>query len=663
MKSGILSFNKGLFLQHTRSVLWISVFFLLSQIVLLPLGMLVVLRDEWGVKAILDEKPENILLTISFAVQYITYMVFPVLAGIILTSYMTKKGSSDFVHSLPFKRSTLLTHVYAAGAISLAVPVLINTVILLVMRPFVHPITYTIGNIVEWAGLSMFIVLFMFIATVLIGLFIGPAILQGVMAYGIFVLPAALIVITVTNARYFIKGLAVEAYTAKIMEDGIFLVRAGSYETRPFGGTEWAVYIAVAAVTVAVSYYVYKVRPAEAGDETIVFPFFRWTFIFVLTFVAMMIGGMYFAVLLSGTIGWMIAGYVIGALAAYTLLQMIVQKSLRLIWPWKGFVFYTALVIVLIIPGTIFAKSYEQAIPDTNEIEKVYIGDSAEPFVNEFYMEEQKTLLKPNAGFMTGADSIEQVREVHTALMEEHNGSRLMDSYSVTIIYSLKDGSRMQRQYMVSPEVIADATGEIRKNPEFIKASSSLFALKNPNEITYLSIYNGATGSQMANVAEKATVDALRKALEQDMLMRESRMFSINYYASAGSLDLSIGKNRTQTNLYHDISLSDKQTIEAIREHVPNGELFASAEMVEEAYIVKAESPEEKQKLNDFIWSGEENPDLKEMPLEYEQVKSINEIRKLMNPDRLVEESERLLILKWKGNPGYTTITMVGLKE
>ncbi|MCP3761293.1 hypothetical protein NLX67_02665 [Domibacillus sp. A3M-37] len=663
MKSGILSFNKGLFLQHTRSVLWVSVFFLLSQIILLPLGILVVLRDEWGVKSLLDTNPDNVLITISFAIQYMTYMIFPVLAGIILTSYMTKKGSSDFMHSLPFKRGMLLTHVYAVGAVSLLAPILINAAILLLMRPFVQPITYTAGDVAEWAGVSMFIVLFMFIVTVLIGLFIGPAILQGVMAYGVFVLPAALIVMTLTNARYFINGLAVESYTSKIMEDGIFLVRAGGYETRPFSGMEWAIYIAIAAVIVAISYYVYKVRPAEAVDETIVFPFFRWAFIFILTFAAMMIGGIYFGELLGGTIGWMIAGYLIGALAGYTLLQMVVQKSLRLIWPWKGFVLYAALIIVLLIPGTIFARSYEKATPDTSEIEKVYIGDSTEPFSNLFYMEEQNDLKNADAGFMTSADSIEQVRRVHEQLMTFENSVSAMESYPVTITYGMKDGSRMQREYRVSAAELAHATSDLRKNAEFIKASDPLFALKKGSAITYLSIYNSATESQMANVAEKEAVEAIRSAIEKDALSGEADMFSTNSNSSAGAIDFYVGKE-SSTNIYSNVHLNDEYTIAAIRKYVPNGDSFASAANVDKAFIVTAANEEEKQALNEFIWNEEgKEPDWSKLPLDYEQVKSGREIEQLMNPAMLTEDSSRLLLLKWKSSSGNVNVSVTALKK
>jgi ABC-2 type transport system permease protein len=663
MKSGILSFNKGLFMQHMRSILWISIFFLLSQIVLMPLGLMTALRDELKLEYLLQTDYRNFLFSFTYELQYLSYLVFPVIAGIVLTSYMTKKGSSDFMHSLPFKRGTQLFHVYAAGFALLALPILINAVILLMMRPFVKPITYSVGNLLEWLGVSLFITLFMFIVTVMIGLFIGPALLQGIMVYGILVLPAGLIVMTLANARYFVNGLAVDSYTLKVMTDGIFLVRAGAFAERPFSGMEWVIYLVLAAVIVAVSFYVYKVRPAEAVDEAIVFPFFRWAFIFVLTYVAMLIGGLYFSQFLGGSLAWTIAGYVIGAFAGYTLLQMIVQKSLRLVWPWKGFAFYVLAILIILIPGTFAGKSYEKAVPEADEVEKVYIGDSIEPFEHNFYTEEID-LKKADAGFMKGADSIEEVQNVHAQLIDLGIGVSDYEGSPVSITYGLKDGSRVQRQYMVSFEEMDHITDDLRKNAEFIKASNPLFAIAAPEKITYLSGYDNTTGVQLANVAGKEDIEAIRAALEKDALSGEADQFNMNFNSSAGSIELWVGKE-SQTQISVNVDLDDEHTIQAIRKHFPGGESFASAANVEKAFIVTADTEEQKKELSDFIWSdNEEEPEWSNLPLPYEQVKDTAVIKQLIDPGGLTEDSSRLLVLKWKGNGsiGYT-VSVVGLKE
>lgn len=660
MKSGILSFNKGLFLQHSRSVLWISAFFLLSQIVLLPLKMFVMLRDPFSLQAILEQNPGNILFTVSFDIQYLSYLVFPVLAGIVLTNYMTKKGSADFMHSLPFKRETLLLHIYLAGAAALAAPLLLTAVLLLIIGPFVQPLGYTVGNIAEWLAISCFIVLCLFFVTVLTGLFIGPAILQGVMAYGIFMLPAGLVILTLANARYLIKGFAADSYLNTLIEKGIFLFRAGSYPRQPFSVTEWAIYLGIAAAVAIVSFYVYKIRPAEAADETIVFPFFRWAFIFVFTFAAMLVGGMYFAEILGGSAGWMIAGFVIGAAAGYALLQMIVRKSLRLIWPWKGFAFYTAVIAVLLIPGTIFAKSYETALPAEEEIKKVYVGDSPEPFAHVFYMEEHE-LKNEEAGFMTGSQSIKQVRDVHAALK---NMEKNTEEYGqeVTIIYVLKDGTRMQRQYSVAAAEVKKATADLRKNPEFIRASHPLFALGKQAKINYLTVYDHSMGNQLSNVAEKNAVEAIQTAVKKDALTSESNLFGAYDYTTVGMVDFFVGE--TGMSLASTVRLSDEHTIKAIREFVPNGKAFAAASHVEKAFIVKINSEDEKQQLHEFIGTAEKQElDWSSQAFEYTQVTNREKIETLLDPAGLTENSSQLLVIKWKSNMEFMNYTVTGLRE
>ncbi|HEY9577066.1 MAG TPA: hypothetical protein VIR64_05285, partial [Pseudobacillus sp.] len=217
MKSGILSFNKGLFQQHARSVLWISIFFALALLIVLPLGMWMVFMNAESLESYLPPEGKNGVFTFSYPFQYITFLVFPIVTGLVLTSYMTKKGSSDFMHSLPFKRETLLTHVYAAGSVALIVPVMLTGIVLMLIRPLIKPPLYTVSDIIGWIGISLLIVLLLFAVTVFVGLFIGSTLIQGVMSYGILILPGALIMLALGNARFFINGLAADAYIDRVM--------------------------------------------------------------------------------------------------------------------------------------------------------------------------------------------------------------------------------------------------------------------------------------------------------------------------------------------------------------------------------------------------------------------------------------------------------------
>ncbi|KIL77294.1 ABC transporter permease [Bacillus badius] len=657
MKSGILSFNKGLFQQHVRSVLWISIFFVLALLIILPLGMWMVFLNTETPEELLPAKGKNGLLHFFYGFQYVTFLVFPVITGLVLTSYMTKKGSSDFMNSLPFKRETLLTHVYAAGGAALTLPVVLNGIVMLLIRPFIKLPLYTISDVFSWMGLSLVIILLLFAVTVFVGLFIGSTLLQGVMAYGIFILPGALIMLVLSNARFFVNGLAADAYIENVFQEGIFLIRGSLIENKPFSGLELTLYIALIVVLVAVSYFVYKIRPAEAVDETIAFPFFRSLFIFSLTLMAMLTGGLYFAEFLDGAFGWTMFGCLIGAFAGYTIMQMIVQKTLRLAWPWKGFVLYIAALLVLLVPTVIFANIYEKKVPEENEVTSVYIGDHF--FDNASYIPDSVAIDKAMTGELKERESIQQAISLHKQLVKKGKPSR-QRGYPVGIKYKLKDGSQVQRHYYVESKQLAGITEEIRNNPEFKRKSNPLFTISRPEKISYLTVVETQATRQLRVTEQKEMMDLLQM-MKNDALNETSPQFKEYDFSYVGEVQVWFTDGEM---LSVPIYLGQEQTVNYIRQKVKGGSSFASAEQVLEAYILTTDTEERRQQFIDYMNENsfvDQASPLGDFPVPAQQVKDPAQLKKLLDPANLSDEdSSKKLLVRWRGNK---EVSAVGIRE
>ncbi|MFK2826048.1 DUF6449 domain-containing protein [Bacillus sp. B190/17] len=660
MKSGISSFNKGLFQQHVRSVLWVSIFFTLALLVVLPLFIWMIFMKEEALEYYFQGNYKNGLLAFSYSVQYIIFMIFPVITGLILTNYLTKKGSSDFMHSLPFKRKTLLSHVYMAGGTALVLPILLNGIVLTMMRPLIKPAVYTIGDVAGWMGLALLIVLMMFVVTVFVGLFIGSPLLQGVMTYGIFILPGALIMLFLANASFFINGLAADAYIDKVMSKGIFLVRAAMIVEKPFSGIELTVYIGLAVLLAVLSYVVYKARPAEAVDETIVFPFFRWLFIFSFTLAAMLIGGLYFAEFLDGALGWTILGYIIGAFAGYTILQMIVQKTLRLTWPWKGFVLYIAVLVVLFIPIAVFTGFYEKKVPAENEVVKVYVGDNiAYDLFDMGGLPNSIAIDKKSMGYMEGRESIHQTIDLHKQLIKNGHLSR-QRGYQIGIAYKLKDGSRVERQYYVEMEQLNELTKELRDNQEFKRKTSLIFAISRPEKISYLAVADYWNGTNQMRVTDQKEMAALIRAMKHDALNERSRRFKDYDFSNVGEVQVWFTDGQMMSV---PIYLDQAQTMNYIRQKVKGGSGFFSMEQVEEAYILTTDTQERRRQLVDYIHESsdlEKESVLIDFPIPAKKVTDPKQLKQLLDPARLSQDSRQTLLIRWKGNK---EISAVGIKE
>ncbi|MEW9503185.1 hypothetical protein [Jeotgalibacillus marinus] len=502
MKSGILSLNKALFQQQLRSISWITIFFTLALIVVLPLAILVKNYPEEYIFQGFHISSGGFNGVFNFYIQFqlVIYTTFPVLLSIILVNYTTKKAATDFMHSLPFTRQTVLNINYLVGALTLLFPLILTAGLMAILRPFLYFPFYSWMEIVEWVAISYFIVLVIFIFTMTIGMFVGNSLLHAGLTYLSIYVPATTVALVLLNMHYYVNGLALFTYTKKLMVNGIFFVRLFVLPDRPFTGFEYVIYTLIAAVLVVISYIAYAKRPSEATDQSIVFPFFRHVFLYGLTFFAMLVAGFFFSEIRQNTLAWTIVGYVLGAFIAYTVLQMILQKTLHLVWPWKGFIAYGVSVALLIIPINIVGGVYAKEVPNVSEVESVELRNL---HAGVEWM---------NAGSMMNDESIEQVINIHQAVVADQDISSRFDGTPIVINYKLKNGNSLIREYSVDRNHLETLTEDLRINEEFKKTYEPIFKIKNHTDLTYVEV-----PGLNQRVAELDKIEELVKVIKQDV--------------------------------------------------------------------------------------------------------------------------------------------------
>ncbi|MGD7044872.1 hypothetical protein [Jeotgalibacillus proteolyticus] len=614
MKSGILLWNKGLFQQQARSITWIAVFFTLALIIMLPLSILIdhltrVASGQFSRSYYYYNDQINPVFEFSFAFQLILYAIFPILLGIILVNFTTKKSATDFMHGLPFTRQTILTNTYLAGTAALLVPLLITGALLAILLPFLNDSFYNFVDILSWMGLSFLIVLLLFIFAITIGMFVGNGLLHAGLAYLMIFVPAGLIVLVLYNLQYYVKGLALTNYADTIMTNGIFFVRLAMLIDDPFSLTEYATYTLIAAVLTAASYIAYTKRPSEATDQTIVFPFFRYLFLYVLTFFTMLVAGFFFSEIQQGNFAWAVVGYILGAFIGYTILQMILQKTLRLVWPWKGFVIYGVFVALLIIPVNFAAGFYENAVPEASEVQSVSI--------NNMYQDSE-------VRYMESPESIEQVIALHETLAEVAVSNTYNIDY-ISIDYKLKDGGTLSREYRVPYELVADLTAELRRSEEYKLMNEPIFRMQENNEISYLSLslHDSAEETRITNMTQ---IQELMDAIEKDVRETPSRwQFSSgneNYFGSIffEGLDEQY-QSHTSVSLYMDYT----NTIEWLKENGYSDEML-SPEQLDSVIVLPDMNEDLRMIVDDIMYNnGDINqlPDPKYVATDNEEIQAI----------------------------------------
>ncbi|RKL66631.1 hypothetical protein CR203_15210 [Salipaludibacillus neizhouensis] len=535
MKSKISLWNKALFNLQLRTVTWFGILLTLALLVMLPISIFVQ-EVRFGPESNLwfysANSTLNTLSEFSLPFQLIVFAIFPVLLGIVLLNYSTKKEATYFMHSLPFTRQTLLTNTYLAGFVALLSPILITGIVLGILRFFLEDPFYSFVDLFAWIGLSTFILVFVFIVTMMIGILVGNGLLHGALTYTVIAVPALLIVLTLLNLQYFISGVALTSYTETLVTKGIFFVRLTDLYTNSFSILEYVIYIFIMVSLVLLSYLMYAKRPSEASDQAIVYPVVRSIFLYGLTYFAMLASGVYFTEALQGGFAWTMFGYVLGAFIAYTILQMILQKAIRLTWYWKGFLGYVVVIVLLMIPVNIGGGVYENKIPTTATVESVAIYSSYS-YGNEESGEVPR---------LTDELSIEQVTELHKELKDyDHDDEEFYSWNTITFDYKLEDGSSLRREYSLG-ETGSKVTEDLRNNAEFKQAYDPIFQL-NDLDVTYASIHGNLQGDEK-RISDPEELQTLINLLEEDVTENPSQVLAQENAVSLGDLQFNIARGK-----------------------------------------------------------------------------------------------------------------------
>ncbi|ADI00680.1 hypothetical protein [Salisediminibacterium selenitireducens] len=575
MKSEILSLNKSLFRMQLSTVSWIGSFLAIALLIVLPVS---ILTRELSAVGQMNETPGlfagsdlNTLMAFSYPFQLSIIAVFPVLVSVVLMNFMTKKQATDLMHSLPFTRIHILKHLYVTGLSVLTGATLLTGLALLIVRPFLEQQFYSYTDIGVWMMMTLFMMVLMFSLSMFTGILVGNSLLHGTLTYVLIFVPALLVILAIVNLQYFILGLAQSAYIETIGLNGILFARWIEMTNRPLVWQEYLIHGGIAITLIALSFLFYRWRHSEATEETIVFTGVRHVFLYGLTFFFMLIAGLYFSEVLGGGLVWTFIGYFIGAVVAYTFLQMIIQKALRLKWPWKGFLAYALTIAVLMVPVQITASVYENTIPEPADIAygKVYA-----PYTSFTNQEEERRIME--------TETLAAMTALHQSLIDHARTTEPDSWHRISLEYRLENGRTLQREYTVSDQFLREETLGIRETEEFKRAYDPAF-LAGELDLTFATVHGDLRNSDGDNrIAGQEDLDQLLEALQADAENRPSYALSSNQYAGIGSIQFEAVGNE-----WLSITLTDAD-VETIRFLDERGfsDILMTAENIEEIHVM-----------------------------------------------------------------------------
>ena len=462
--------------------------------------------------------------------------IFTMLAAVVVFRYMHLVNAAAVCHSLPVTRGQLYIGHLISGYILAAVPVVVNSIILMILS---KPVYYdenmyyssateairgrdmfTVKAVLVTMLLLLLIMLFVYVISVFAGMLCGTSVMHTIGAVGLNVLAPALLAFVCEYAQLFFYGFSTSSAMRHTIKLSTPVLSISSMRTRAFPNSDSInilpviVYILIAAVIVAAGYFLYRQRKLENAAEPLAFRFMVPVVCGLITFFAATLIGL-FAGEESRFFIWFIAGTAV----FYILSRMLALKTTRVFNrnTFKAFGVYAVIIAVFISIFAFDVTGYENRIPKEADIK------SASTDILSRYIQTDR---EANRAEFTSKENIENIRNLHREFLLRKSGAVIsgsLDSFlgdsERSCSYTLKNSHTLKRSY--------DASFDFIKNSRAIKAIYESDEYKD-----IYSLYNNDLLKDLSNVSvslvsytsdeyysaeiKTAEIDGLIAAIEKD---------------------------------------------------------------------------------------------------------------------------------------------------
>lgn len=513
MPSKISSFKKEIWKQGFRSSGWIAIAYYMALFFILPLNILMEKSRQDAQNITHPEGFADNLIQFNLEFQVVLYVIMPVLAAISSCRYMHMKGSADFYHSLPVRRSQLFIHQFSLGYMLIIIPVLLIGFSLFMIYGIVDvDFIYQHEDILDWLVVAWTVNTIIYTCSFLIGILTGMSIVQGLLSFIFLFFPAGIVMLTTYNIEQLLWGFESTYFWGEELASVspiIWLMDNFSQEinvTNPPFLYYWALSIA----TVLLAYWLYRIRDVEAANQPIAFTVLKPFFKFGVTFCFMLLGGAYFGTVQGNVLSWLFFGYVFGAFLGYVLSEMLIQKTWRIFHQWKGFLLYIGISFVVMFSLVFDLFGYETRVPAQENVEEVFFSDG---------MLHQQ--MDKNEANIKNPVLLKHIIELHKYIIsQEENRNHQQrvygpDATDITITYFLENGSEIHRSYYVPDRKAIQQYLKPIAEAESYKRSIVSWLYDEKKQFDMMQVY-GMNGSR--EMADTEVISKTREALKRDYL-------------------------------------------------------------------------------------------------------------------------------------------------
>ncbi len=502
-------FNKGIYKSTLRRYLWGGILYFIM--LLLFTGMMILLNESPDqVNAYWSNRGGSTLLGSEYMIiPMLMSIVVPTIAGLLIFRYIHSKKTSVFVHSLPVKRSAnYISSVFAALTL-MAVPVILNTLILIIMSLAAYSAHFSVADCITWMFLNLFSLFVMFSCVCFVASITGNSFAMiglNVIFHSVGLILAAAFTMV---SEVFLYGFAGEGVLIDKVFDNSFITRIPTIMTswgyvtdKVYTGyiIDIVIFIIVALVLYVLSAILYSKRRMETAEDVAGFSCLNHIFKYLITFVGAIAAFAIFCFSIYENPFTLWLMVVIISAVIYFGVEMLLKKTLRV---WKSYKGYLGFAAVFAIMMCVFAFTslfgFETYIPENEKVESVAVYN---------YYNNEKPLLE-------NKDIINKAIVIHKEMIDGKTilSERKYDT-RIHLEYKLTNGKTIHRVYPISEDRLYQIMNSLYKNKDYKETLEEIYT---PIESLYrISIHSGGQYVDLTDDKEKMNelVACIRKDVE-----------------------------------------------------------------------------------------------------------------------------------------------------
>ncbi|MEB3751520.1 ABC transporter permease [Geobacillus sp. FSL W8-0032] len=507
------SANRAVWTQNLRQISWIAIihWLLWMAAIVLPIALA---YSQYDPKVGNVPQWENVY-HISNRFETLIAWLVPILAAAGVLRYMHDKRSADFIHSLPIRRTELLTSQIVFGWLMVAVPLLLTALVAIgCLAGLDLPWPINAADVWRWFGETVTVETVIFAFSIAVGVLVGQSVIHVVLTNILLVFPAGILVLIYTNLSLLLPGFPNDYYLSIDVERLVIPLRYEMLGYRSMEAGEAGGMLLLALLLFGFAIWLYERRPTETAGQAMAFPAFRPLFVYGVAVCSWLLGGFYFGGVESEA-SWLLFGYLAFSLLGYAIACMVIAKTWRIFRRWKGYVGFVAIMAAALWLIHLDIFGYGQRVPELSEIQQVYFGQSTTNFRHSELIGRS---FEEYDQFLRTKDNMKAVRAFHQQLVHDKpRPSRFEQTQPVVIGYVLKDGTRLLRRYDVPVEPYMDHFRRIMESKEYKQQYCILLRPSGYSPIRQVTLRNISTGNTVLVLADPKEIESFIAALKQDL--------------------------------------------------------------------------------------------------------------------------------------------------